>query len=1618
MNNDGNSSISTRLKVVTYCLFIAWAILGVQTSLLVADTPPQLDRIVETFKVESDDGPRLDLSYQGLDLYAAVPNKSTIDQDDRDSLSEMKRLVLYNVFQSNQDKVLLTAIGSTGAWLMDTAKIKNDYAAQDEVNLARLKQQGFYMEGMSDLDFVIMGSQSRSCQRRLYRTLGQGRGDVHITQGELTQLEIAFIVDEQVMQLTSQSDSRRLWRQLLNVRASAPHPEKYITVGGKALYMVEHLGERGVVLVPGESLRIERFKQWAAQYGHEIGPFTAQFLYGGCCDMDYFMRHAVGKNQEPVKTVMQVIKYLERQAWMLEQAHAHAQDLPDGLTLLSDRISHLKEQATQIRAFTQAAMDTSAWSALETFEQQALALSGQTCMAAHALSLEMGRELLWRMDRGQASDAQVLMLDDIAYDIEIVHNTRYHDQRPDWYEIHEHTVKQESIAFIAECKTRESKMRRVLVEAGRLDPRDKELDTIELGPIVPPPVVSLTIDKVSLAPETPQAGDGLKARVTLSLDGALQEVPDWSQYRLPESERALLEEIAIWSWRAARTRMEISSLMKQDAQNRQISDAGQYVYTSPYELAQLLREDLPLCEEAIKEASEKLGMEAPKSQMGHFQPKLAPATIGSVDIYFKHLTETMQQSKVVMEAIRAQTSAGLTVLRQSQGNATGQLSQSSQRLQQIHTETLKKLDQYNNYLGQAQKLRGYVESIQKIRGGDLNEMSAKAKELWGYLDRLACEAEISATDAVRLQHRITNEIHFLHQVRNSIPAGQQPGLTQGLNRIMQEWDGNRKGMILDTVPEIQERAQWLKRGSYFAAGAAAALKAADLMTKTFNAYDTLSTTDLSRQSENAIAGLVAIGGIIDAGVEYLPMPVLRQTIKDYASLFVEAPKWASAFDSLQTMRYQGQGYDVRAVLTPKAYTGLMEANPDLSSGQFYKYNGPLARYNRLIIFGHPTPDRQANQRVAEARKENRDLLVNPETHRLWLIWDKSKDNGFLRLGPETFARASLYAAWFRRVFQKQITGPQLHDLLIKKEVYVGGTFLGETVTVEQLQSRAASIRRVDSLKYYLAEITSKSEFERDEMRRYYGMLDRAARRMARQGFMMHVYDVQTLMEKVNPDPPISGNWEKAMEAVPLQMGTVLGAVINKGDEIWDSLSSGEQTRLDQGVSELIQEKTQKRIDARQKAWTDTQTQLPAGLTLKDIRLVVQDQFRWKDHEEKQDHLKSPSESQVRHDAKGTLSETAEDNGTYTCRVMVQGYEDSQVFATVPFQIKANPRVETPTPAEPESEGSAVSVVSIGPLSVQCPPEPQPEPVTNDLKFVQKSHGYENLPEEYYWDRKQEYKRVYWKTWWDQNKTQLKSHFVYGLGRDIMREAYVVKYWDRDGNRTKLYTGQRDENGKQTSHGLVQEWYPGGQIKEEKIYINDDCVARKGWNKNGVLTNEYIYTDTAAWEKSYYDDGRPKEEESQIYDEETDTYQRHGIQKQWYDNGQLKTEQGYAAGQQHGVGKNFRKDGTPSSESYYKEGARDGVTIRYDNEGRKRESTTYRAGQRHGLTQTWDEKGQLTKEAYYEDNQLHGVSKSYRNGKLYLEIGYANNQKHGDYKEYEPDGSLKKHQVYQNGRRVK
>ena len=247
-------------------------------------TPADLDRVIDEYEHSKNPEDQLNLAYRGLDLYAPIPQKSDVDPEDRNALSQMKRLVLTNAMDRAGKDILVTAVGTTGYWVLKQSdRIVNDYPAEDQDRIVRLKRRGCYMEGLSDLDFVIMGPEAAAYQVNLYRILAEGVGNTHLVPEELEKLEISFLTDDQIKDLAPGNRGRNFWNQLLNIEESSPHPEKYITKGGKALYGMEHLYEEGAVALSNKSQVPELFHEYADKAGHHMGnqPVALQGGYQG-----------------------------------------------------------------------------------------------------------------------------------------------------------------------------------------------------------------------------------------------------------------------------------------------------------------------------------------------------------------------------------------------------------------------------------------------------------------------------------------------------------------------------------------------------------------------------------------------------------------------------------------------------------------------------------------------------------------------------------------------------------------------------------------------------------------------------------------------------------------------------------------------------------------------------------------------------------------------------------------------------------------------------------------------------------------------------------------------------------------------------------------------------------------------------------------------------------------------------------------------------------------------------------------------------------------------------------------------------------------------------------------
>ena len=117
------------------------------------------------------------------------------------------------------------------------------------------------------------------------------------------------------------------------------------------------------------------------------------------------------------------------------------------------------------------------------------------------------------------------------------------------------------------------------------------------------------------------------------------------------------------------------------------------------------------------------------------------------------------------------------------------------------------------------------------------------------------------------------------------------------------------------------------------------------------------------------------------------------------------------------------------------------------------------------------------------------------------------------------------------------------------------------------------------------------------------------------------------------------------------------------------------------------------------------------------------------------------------------------------------------------------------------------------------------------------------------------------------------------------------------------------------------------IKKTITYENTNMKRIVIWVINKLLLGLFpsISVKDVAIIRDYYENGQPKSETPYIDDKE------HGIVKWYYENGQLKSETPYVNDKTHGIMKQYYKSGQLKAESRYVDGELIG-TSNYDEKG--------------------------------------------------------------------------------------
>ncbi len=1132
----------------------------------------KLGPMVQAFNSESNDQVKLGIAYQALKVYGNVKLKTQVNRELRNPLSDMKRLVLFEAMKNNPESqgALVVGIGSTGKWMLD--RQQNNYDAARPNDIVKYKLEGLYMEGLSDLDFPIMGARAIAYTNQLKAILRQGG----ISEDDLERLEISFLVDNQIDNVRADGDPRRFWNQMLDVERSSSHSEKYITKGGKALYCIEHLIESGATIQNGMPLPMQ---QWAKTQGHEIGPFGIQFLLGGCADMDYFLRHACDKtDQEKTKTILQLIKYAKRQSWMLQSAANAEQSLRRleavGLSgsQFNDLIRQLKNNSEYLNKLVQETIESKPWNSdvyFGEFKNEFRRLSELSCETAHEWTLVAGNALLDKVHAKQATEKQLKLLYQIAYDLETMHRRRYPHGYP--ASTHWYTEKQQmdTLEFLERFKFGRAIAEETWPETPM--PWRTVLTPMEIGPIIPPPFATVQINSVKAVPLSPgdrgpAASDAL-VRHQITIEGQLSgllkskpgDAPLWQAPPISGPKMRVLQDLVKDLRSAELLALKIGHLVELRAQKVQADQMP--VFVSEFEFAELA-DELELLQDDIRRGAKRLDPDLNANSFTRStgvnvgRPPITPtSSLQDVGQYLSALSNAANDAKKMLIVTRA-------VAKQAGDAHIGP--EAKKAIHSVYEQSDALLGDLMPLLNQRDQYLRLAKDVTNIAQGDPKTIARKASELSDYLDKLADAVEQAAADSRNQEKKLVDSIYLLRQSAwKDDPS---------INDFIGTWENIRSDLFRQ-IADLQQDSVGIRHFSQLAKSAGVAIDlAGQLMSKYKDYRDTiakLETEILDSNLRRMVLGLKVTGDVMFVAAGFIPSKAVAKSYQDYASLLQKMPEVLIAWNTILLRRSQGEMLYLRTPPLP-VYEGIMNANSDLDRNGFYLFNGPLAEHNglyqRLIAWGDGPP----------------------AAGRFWLVVDSSSPEGFVSFveSPKDSARQSTIenlsriCGWHWLAHGKPIAREDLADLIVGRMTIIDN----QQIKPFDLKLDASIVLSRNAWQKYLSGYAGLAPRDMKEQKLARQSLETASNSFASKGFMLHREDVYQLLRHLRQE---SRTWAGTRREPTME---------------------GELPSI---VAKMLRDKQNARDEERQRAWNAALQQGAAGLKLKDISLQFKDAVAWK-----------------------------------------------------------------------------------------------------------------------------------------------------------------------------------------------------------------------------------------------------------------------------------------------------------------------------------------------------------------------------------------------------------------------
>ena len=194
-----------------------------------------------------------------------------------------------------------------------------------------------------------------------------------------------------------------------------------------------------------------------------------------------------------------------------------------------------------------------------------------------------------------------------------------------------------------------------------------------------------------------------------------------------------------------------------------------------------------------------------------------------------------------------------------------------------------------------------------------------------------------------------------------------------------------------------------------------------------------------------------------------------------------------------------------------------------------------------------------------------------------------------------------------------------------------------------------------------------------------------------------------------------------------------------------------------------------------------------------------------------------------------------------------------------------------------------------------------------------------------------------------------------------------------------------------------------------LACGDGGTVKKSYWENGNLKSVLRYEDgllegLCTW---YFANGNPEMEV---------VYSRNkmdGMVRRWYENGNIMEESWYKDGLQDSVSRTYSVRGILDTEAFYVDGELDGEYHRWYENGQPFQEGQYAEGMMDGLWMIFYPDGNLAAKADFDRGT--GMQTSYdHSGYKCLMTPYVDNVKHGREVYYNPDGSVTRVAVYEDG----